>query len=96
MSYELSEKAKLDLTAIWEFTFRNWSKNQADRYIRLLFDEMNYLSMNPTIGRNKSDIRSGYRVSQMKSHLIFYKETGKSSIEIVRVLHQQMDVDTHL
>jgi len=30
--YELTNKAVADLNGIWEYTFENWSENQADRY----------------------------------------------------------------
>jgi len=96
VSYQLSKKAELDLINIWEYTFHKWSKKQADRYLGLLFNEMDYISKNPKTGKDQQEIREGYRYTQMKSHLIFYRETDTKIIEIVRILHQRMDTDSHL
>jgi toxin ParE1/3/4 len=96
VAYHLSKQAESDLVSIWEYTFHKWSKNQADRYLALLFDEMQYISENPTTGRDKNDIRTNYRCTQMKSHLIFYKQKDFASIEIIRILHQRVDIDSHL
>ncbi|MFT4875590.1 MAG: toxin ParE1/3/4 [Bacteroidia bacterium] len=96
MGYQLSKKAELDLINIWEYTFHKWSKKQADRYIKLLIDEIKFLSKNPKTGKDQQEIREGYQCTQMKSHLIFYKQKDKTSIEVIRVLHQRMDTDSHL
>ncbi len=36
MKYILSKKANNNLVNIWEYTFENWSIEQADRYIRII------------------------------------------------------------
>jgi toxin ParE1/3/4 len=35
MKYKISREANLDLENIWLYTFENWSKVQADRYIEI-------------------------------------------------------------
>lgn len=40
------------------------------------------------------EIMPGYRKFSQGSHVIFFKNTTKGVIEIVRVLHQSMDVET--
>ena len=72
MDYKLSVKAKNDLEEIWIYTFKNWSIEQADRYIHQLIDEINYVSKNPNIGKDFGSIRKGYRRVKVVSHLIFY------------------------
>ncbi|MFC1777286.1 type II toxin-antitoxin system RelE/ParE family toxin [Pseudomonadota bacterium] len=37
---------------------------------------------------------TGYRSFQQGSHVVYYKESNV--IEIIRVLHEQMDVGTHI
>ncbi|MCZ2458619.1 MAG: type II toxin-antitoxin system RelE/ParE family toxin [Chitinophagales bacterium] len=97
MSYKISVKALEDIENIWLYTFGNWSMEQADRYIDLIFDEIEYLSKNPYTGRNLSHTRKGYRCSKVKSHLIFYRVIeNRSDIEIIRVLHQRMDIGNRL
>jgi toxin ParE1/3/4 len=97
MSYKLSVKASEDIAHIWLYTVENWSLEQADRYINLIFDEIEYLSSHPYSGNDFSHVRKNYRCAKVKSHLIFYRfaET-QSEIEVIRVLHQRMDVNNHL
>lgn len=97
MNYKISIKASDDIESIWLYTFENWSKEQADRYINLIFDEIEYLSENVDSGKDLSYVRKNYRCSKVKSHLIFYRKTEKQhEIEIIRVLHQRMDIESKL
>ena len=47
MQYKLSVKAAEDIERIWLYTFENWSIEQADRYVNLIFDEIEYIAANP-------------------------------------------------
>jgi toxin ParE1/3/4 len=97
MSYKISIKAAEDLEDIWLYTFENWSLEQADRYLHLIFDEIEYLSNNPVTGKDFSHIRKNYRASKVKSHIIFYRIVDKQKdIEIIRILHQRMDIENRL
>lgn len=51
---------------------------------------------NPRIGRACDEIRPGYRKLSAGSHTLFYRVTGEGTIDVVRVLHQRMDVDRNL
>ena len=94
MTYKISREALNDLENIWLYTFKTWSAKQADRYYNLIFDEIEYLSDNPNSGEDYSFLRKGYLRSKVKSHFIFYKINLKDSeIEIIRILHEQMDID---
>jgi len=94
--YKLTNEAVKDLEEIWIYTYRNWSVEQADRYYNLIIDEIEFLSSNPLSGRSMDYIKEGYRVSNVKSHLIFYKIITNEAIEIIRVLHQRMDVKNRM
>ncbi len=97
MNYTISVKAAEDLENIWLYSFENWSFEQADRYINLIFDEIEYLADNPKTGKDFSHIRDRYRCSKVKSHLIFYRQTSNSvDIEMIRILHQSMDIENRL
>ena len=97
MRYKLSTKASEDIDNIWLYTFDNWTLEQADRYINLIFDEIEYLADNPNSGKDFSHIRKNYRCSKVKSHIIFYRFVDKQEcIEIIRILHQRMDIDHRL
>jgi plasmid stabilization system protein ParE len=42
---KLSRKAEEDLEEIWLYTLEKWSKEQADRYLNLIFDEIEFLPL---------------------------------------------------
>ena len=97
MKYKISKEAEKDLEKIWLYTFETWSLEQADYYYDLLMDEIEYLAENPKNGIDFSQIRKGYFRSRVKSHFIFYRVSVKSDeIEIIRILHQQMDIVSQL
>lgn len=97
MNYKISVKAAEDLENIWLYTFENWSQEQADRYINLIIDEIEYLAQKPEIGNDLAHIRKNYKCSKVKSHIVFYRKTEKQNvIEIIRVLHQRMDIENRL
>lgn len=97
MSYKISVQASEDIENIWLYTVENWSVEQADRYVNLIFDEIEYLAKNPNAGRDCNHIRKNYRCSRVKSHLIFYRPADKQHhIEIIRILHQRMDIENRL
>ena len=97
MKYKISKEAANDLENIWIYTFEKWSSTQADRYFGLLMDEIEYISVNPDVGKDFSHIREGYFRARVKSHFIFYKvNIATDLVEIIRILHQQMDIGERL
>ncbi len=97
MSYKVSIKASEDIENIWLYTLDNWSLEQADRYINLIFDEIEYLGNHPGSGKDYNFIRKNYRCSKVKSHLIFYRHIDKQNdIEVIRILHQRMYIENRL
>lgn len=97
MSYRISLKAAEDIESIWLYTLENWSLEQADRYVNMIFDEIEYLAEHPESGKDYSHIRKNYRCAKVKSHVIFYRTMEKQKeIEVIRVLHQRMDIESRL
>jgi toxin ParE1/3/4 len=94
--YIISEKALEDINNIWIYTAENWSVEQADRYYNLIIDEIEYIVHNFDMARDFEKIRKSYRYSKVKSHLIFFKKDKTNEIEIVRVLHERMDIENRL
>ena len=95
-TYIISKKAVADIEEIWFYTLQKWSLEQADRYYNLVFDEIDYICKNPNAGKSMSHVRKGYRAIKVKSHLIFYKVPSDNEIEIVRILHEKMDIENRL
>lgn len=97
MKFKISNEAQNDLENIWLYTFENWSAEQADRYLNLILAEIEYLAENPKDGKDYSHVRKDYLSSKVKSRFIFYKINKQENlIEIIRILHQQMDIENRL
>ncbi len=94
--YLLSPAAQADLEQIWDYTHDRWGVDQAEDYLRELQRVINRIAANPRIGRACDEIRPGYRKLAAGSHTLFYRVTAEDLIDIVRILHQRMDVDRHL
>lgn len=95
-AFIISEKALEDINNIWIYTAENWSVEQADRYYNLIMDEIEYIVRNFDMARDFGKIRKSYRYSKVKSHLIFFKNDKTNEIEVVRVLHDRMDIENRL
>ena len=97
MNYKISKEAEYDLERIWLYTFDEWSPEQADYYYDLIMDEIEYIAEHPKSGKDYNNVRKGYFRSAVKSHFIFYRINLKvEKVEIIRILHKQMDIETHL
>jgi len=96
MNIEISKEVESDLINIWEYTFEKWSLTQADIYYSLLIDGINSIAKNPNIGRNYDKVRVEYFGLQVKSHIIFYRLKDVETLQIIRILHQRMDIHNKL
>lgn len=95
LGYVLSPLARTDLDEIWTHSVGQWSEAQAERYVRAIQSTIEVVVDNPGLGRACDDIRPGYFKILSGSHVIFYKRT-RTKIDIVRILHQRMDIGRHL
>ena len=93
--FVLSPRAQSDLNGIWDYTAETWGTDQAERYVRLIAEAINALTASPARGKRCDHIREGYRKYPAGSHILFYRLSG-DGIDVVRILHQQMDFDRHL
>ena len=95
-TFTLSNKAKADLKSIAIYTQRKWGKAQRKIYIRQFDDTFHLLAKNPKAGIECDFIKAGYRKFPVTSHIVFYRNTSERNIEIVRILHKNMDARTRL
>ena len=91
----LHARAESDLIDIWVYSFEEWDDLQADKYLDKLNAAINSLAGNPELGVRRDNVREGYRALFVNRHAIYYRLTP-TTVEIVRVLHGQMDPDRHL
>jgi toxin ParE1/3/4 len=93
-SYSLRPRAEADLEEIWLYTRDRWSLEQAESYLRAMSEAFAGLASGSLVGR-VSNVRNGYLKYAVGSHLIFYVKIA-DGVEVVRVLHERMDVLRHL
>jgi len=93
-AFELTRKAKEDLRKIAIFTEKRWGRDQRYLYIKQFDDGFHFLADKPSIGKKCDHIKPGYRKFPQGIHIIFYRESTKSKIIIIRVLHKGMDVES--
>jgi toxin ParE1/3/4 len=93
-TFRLTERAKQDLLSIGRYTQATWGSEQRNRYLAKLDASFHLLAKEPHRGRSCDDIRPGYCKYHVGRHLIFYRQFPEG-LEIVRILHDRMDVETH-
>ena len=92
----LRQKAINDLNSIWDYTFEKWFENQADFYyntIKIAFQE---IVKNRQIGKKYSEINSDLFGLKSGKHIIFYHIISENEIEVIRILHERMDLKNRL
>jgi toxin ParE1/3/4 len=94
--FSLTEKAKDDLKKIARFTQNRWGKGQRNIYLKSLDGCFHQLSENPAMGRSCDEIKPGYYKFPTGCHVVYYRCKTEKMIEIVRVLHESMDVELQL
>jgi toxin ParE1/3/4 len=94
--FALTHKAKVDLHSIAVFTTERWGVKQRNLYIKQLDEAFHMLARSPELGKSCDDILPGYRKFPQGSHIVFYKDGINSKIEVIRILHKSMDVDTQI
>ena len=91
-SFHLTNKAVEDLAEIWNYTIDNWSENQADHYYQMLLDSCQDIATGRVHGKNYDGIFKSLLGIRAGKHIIFYLKVARDTVEIVRILHEQMDL----
>jgi len=93
---KFTKKLVSDLSDIWNYTYFKWSEDKADKYYQLLMDTCSQIANNPELGKDYSmviDNLLGFRAGR---HIIFYRMVEAGTIEVIRILHEQMDLGNRL
>ena len=93
--YIFSQKAISDLNGIWDYTFETWSEEQADKYYNIIIRQVDDISKNPDLGRKFDEVDDNLLGFRIEKHVIFY-QINENNIEIIRILHAQMDFKNRL
>jgi len=92
----LRQEAIDDFNNIWDYTFEQWSENQADKYYSTLRFACKEIGENPDIGKEYTGIRRDLLGLKSGKHIIFYHLTSEDEIEVIRILHERMDLKNRL
>lgn len=92
----LRQKAINDLNGIWNYTYEKWSEKQADKYYATMKLACNGIAENPDVGEEYDGINKDLLGLKVEKHIIFYKSISEDKIEIIRILHERMDLKNRL
>jgi len=92
----LRQKAINDLNSIWEYTFEKWSENQADLYYNTIKIACIEIGKNRLVGKTYSEVSRDLLGLKSGKHIIFYHTVTEYEIEIIRILHERMDLKNRL
>lgn len=91
----LHPEAQNDLRGVRAYTIRAWGKAQAKRYLADIRQHLSDLAAKPLLRPLMDERSDGVRRSRSGRHLIIYVPVS-DGIEVVRILHERMDIDAHL
>jgi len=92
----LRQEAIDDLNDIWAYTFEEWSEKQADKYYSALEFACIQIGKNPELGKEYEEINGNLLGLRTGKHIIFYQIITKDEIEIIRILHERMDLKSRM
>lgn len=93
---KLRQEAIDDLNDIWDYTFEKWSENQADKYYATIKLACNGIGENPDVGKEYDGISKNLLGLKSGKHIIFYQSLSEDKIEVIRILHERMDLKNRL
>lgn len=94
--YHLTNKATSDLIDIWDYTCETWSEIQAEKYYKGLILTCRNIAENPKIGKQYFEIKKELLGLRTGKHIIFYETINENKVSIIRILHEQMDLESRL
>lgn len=92
----LRQEAIDDLNDIWDYTFKKWSEKQADKYYATIKLVCNRIGENPDVGKEYYGINKNLLGFKSGKHIIFYQSLTENKIEVIRILHERMDIKNKL
>ena len=80
------------MKSIWIYTFDEWSEKQADKYYASIEFACLQIGENPELGKEYEEIKSNLLGLRIGKHIILYQVVNEQEIEIIRILHERMDL----
>ena len=92
----LRQEAIDDLNDIWDYTYQKWSEIQADKYYATIKLACKGIGENPNIGKEYFGVTKNLLGLNSGKHIIFYHLVSYNKIEVIRKLHERMDLKNRL
>ncbi len=92
----LRQEAIDDLNGIWIYALEEWSEKQADKYYATLEFACMQIGKNPELGKEYDGINRNLLGLRTGKHIIFYQVISKGEIEVIRIMHERMDLKNRL
>jgi len=97
MPHRLSPTADRQIQEIWTYTADHWGEEQADKYVKGLFEWFDILQANKHLWRLvPRESLAGAFFARYERHLIFFRVLPSGRIGILAVLHEARDIPRRL
>ena len=95
-SFMITRAALGDLREIAKYTLSTWGKEQEAAYIRGLFTFFERIARNDTPNRDLSALVPECFSCKISHHLVVFRWLDDGRPEIIRILHEKMDIPQRL
>ena len=75
-----------------DYTAQQWGKDQAASYVVAIRNRLDGIDALRKLSRSAADVRPGYFKCAAGSHMIYFTRASDQTIDVIRLLHQSMDV----
>ena len=90
----ISLEAEVDLDDIWLYVAKeSQSIEPAELFLDRFAVFFSRLAQNPYLGRQRDDLRPGYRSFPVSSYVVFYRFVAAEEILVLRVIHAKRDLE---
>jgi toxin ParE1/3/4 len=96
LSFTFKNAALTDLREISRYTRKTWGKEQEAIYIKGLFGCFERIAQRATVNTDYSHIKPGCFKFKISHHIIIFHWLEDGRPEIIRILHENMDVPGQL
>lgn len=94
--FMIKKAALADLRDIASYTRKTWGNEQEAVYMKGIFSCFERIANHQTYNRDLSSIVSDCLMHKISHHLIVFRWLDDGRPEIIRVLHEKMDVSCQL
>ncbi len=95
-SLVLSAEARQDIKSIGRYTAEQWGKDQANKYIEKIMEQIKAIQEMPAIGTDRlQEFGKPFFSFLVGSHVIYYMYDERQ-VSIIGILHQVMSPKIHL